>query len=106
MCTFRSETIIQQALDRLKDVGLALSSYDPRTDIYRLNHDLNTAIQNDTYEVLLRSIRYYAESDGRFNIAIGSITKGLYHFGEDEKIPEEHQRFIKRAPLKTLSIVT
>lgn len=80
--------VIRQGFERLKAVELALSSYDPRADIYRLNRDRNVTLQPDTYEALLKSIRYYHESGGAFNIAIGSVTRGLYRFGErDERIP-------------------
>ncbi|MEA1920251.1 MAG: FAD:protein FMN transferase [Campylobacterota bacterium] len=78
---------IQRGFERLKSVELALSSYNKNADIYRLNHALHVKLQADTYEALLKSYRYFHESNGYFNITIGSITKGLYHFGEEEQIP-------------------
>ena len=39
-------------------------------------------------EALRLAERYYKRTDGYFNVAIGSITKELYHFGEDECLPD------------------
>lgn len=80
--------VLQQGFQRLKTVELALSSYDERADIYRLNHEHRVSLQPDTLEALEASLRYYDESDGYFNIAIGSVTKQLYRFGEVERLPE------------------
>jgi len=65
----------------------SLSSYKPTAPIYRLNHDRKASINRYTYQALLLAKRYYKESDGYFNIAIGGITRGLFHFGENETIP-------------------
>ena len=69
----------------------AISSYDKNSPIYRLNRDGESLIYPYTYEALCLSKRYYKESDGYFDIAIGSITKGLYRFGEDERVPSSFE---------------
>ena len=81
------QQLIQQAFERLKSVETALSSYDHQADIYKLNHQGAVNLKSDTYEALLKSRRYYYESGTLFNIAIGAITKKLYRFGENERIP-------------------
>ena len=80
---------------RLKEVELALSSYDPAAEIYRLNRDHEVSISHDTYEALSLCSRYHKETQGYFDITVGSITKGLFHFGEQERIP--HATELKRA---------
>jgi len=47
----------------------------------------------DTYllEILKKSKQIHKESKGYFDISIGSITKKLYHFGEEEKTPTRKQ---------------
>ncbi len=72
---------------RLKEVELALSSYDPAAEIYRLNRDHEVAISRDTYEALSLCSRYYKETQGYFDITVGSITKGLFHFGQKQRVP-------------------
>lgn len=79
----------QIVFKRLKKVENALSSYDPQAQIYRLNHNHKVGISQDTYEALELSRKYYKKTEGYFDITIGSITKGLFHFGEEEKIPSE-----------------
>ena len=81
--------LITSVFDRLKKVELALSSYHPEAEIYKLNHQHKTDISEDTYEALSLSRQYYKKTDGYFDITIGSITKGLFHFGEDERVPSE-----------------
>lgn len=73
--------------ERLKKVEMALSSYDKNAEIYRLNHEHEVQISADTYEALSLSRSYYEKTNGYFDITIGSITKGLFHFGEEERIP-------------------
>ena len=82
----------QQAFEIIRSVERSLSSYDKEADIYRLNHKRRTPITLYTYEALTRSKRYYDESSGYFDITIGSITKGLYHFGEKERIAKHEER--------------
>ena len=76
----------QKSFEILKDVEASLSSYDPKADIYKLNHNRSTHISPYSYEALLLSKRYYDESDGYFDITVGSITKELYRFGEETRL--------------------
>ncbi len=75
----------------LKRVENSLSSYDPISPIYRLNHNKKAKINLYTYEALSFSEKYYKQSNGYFNIAIGSITKDLYRFGEEERVPKSKE---------------
>ena len=77
---------MQQSFKLLKEVEKSLSSYDKHADIYKLNQYHKTSITPYTYHALTLSKQYYQESHGYFNIAIGAITKKLYHFGENERI--------------------
>ncbi|HHH72702.1 MAG TPA: hypothetical protein ENL04_02635 [Sulfuricurvum sp.] len=83
--------VLQKAFNRIKQVEDALSSYAPRADIYRLNHDRNVSIGPDTYEALQLSRRYYRESSGYFNIAVGAITHERFHFGEQTRLPSTQE---------------
>ena len=80
------EKEMQQSFKVLKEVENSLSSYDKHADIYKLNHHRKTYITPYTYQALTLSTKYYQKSYGYFNIAVGSITKSLYHFGEDERV--------------------
>lgn len=75
----------QKSFEILRSVERSLSSYDPDADVYRLNHEREASITVYSYEAFLLSQRYYQESAGYFDITIGSITKGLYGFGEEER---------------------
>jgi thiamine biosynthesis lipoprotein len=77
---------LQESFKILKAVERSLSSYDPEADIYRLNHNREVDLSTYTYEALLLCERYYRESGGYFDITVGSVTKALYRFGEDERV--------------------
>lgn len=76
------------AFDRIRRVEKALSSYDKDAEIYKLNHLNEAEISADTYEALNLSKQYYIQTEGYFDVTIGSITKGLFHFGEDLILPD------------------
>lgn len=80
---------IEAGFATLKAVEGSLSSYDDQADIYRLNRDRKTKITPYTYEALNECRRYYAQSRGYFDITVGSITKRLYRFGEEERLAPE-----------------
>ena len=90
---------IQEGFELLKTIELSLSSYDKNAKVYRLNH--KEKILSDEYldEVLKKSREMYQESNGYFDITIGSVTKGLYHFGEKGQVPS--QEALEKASIHT-----
>ncbi|MDF1883529.1 FAD:protein FMN transferase [Sulfurimonas sp. SAG-AH-194-C21] len=83
-------------------VDNALSSYKKNSPIYKLNRDKKADINFYTYEALLLSQKYYKKSGAYFNVAIGSVTKDLYHFGEDERIPQSWELNVSDTSFNTL----
>jgi len=82
---------LQESFDILHAVDRALSSYDKQADIYLLNYNRTVQLTPYSYEALTLSKKYYDRSDGYFDIAVGSITKGLYRFGEGERLVGEEE---------------
>lgn len=80
----------------------ALSSYKKTSPIYILNRDKKADINLYTYEALVLAKRYYKESGGYFNIAVGSVTKDLYHFGEEERLPKSWELNASDTSIDTL----
>ncbi|MEA1983770.1 MAG: FAD:protein FMN transferase [Campylobacterota bacterium] len=87
----------------LKRVEKSLSSYDKKSPIYKLNQNKTAEINLYTYEALSLSKRYYKESGGYFNVAIGSITKDLYRFGEEQRVPDSTELNATRTSLSALA---
>ncbi len=87
---------------RLKEVENALSSYSPSAQVYRLNHDKEVLLSEDTYRALRLCESYYHLTEGYFDITIGSITKDLFHFGEEQRVPQRHELLRARVDLKGL----
>lgn len=82
---------IENGFEIMKDVEYSLSSYKQSTPVYKLNKNKKAKIDNYTFEALQLSKKLYEKSDGYFDITIGSITKDLYRFGEDERIPSKEE---------------
>ncbi|QOP46725.1 FAD:protein FMN transferase [Sulfurimonas paralvinellae] len=78
--------LISPAFKLLKKIESSISSFDKNSPIYKLNENRSAKLDNYSYEALQLSLKYYKETDGYFDVAVGSITKDLYHFGEDERI--------------------
>ena len=82
-----NKNYIEKAFDIIYDVENSLSSYKSKALISQLNQNKKVKLDTYTYEALDLSKHYHKLSDGYFDITIGSITKDLYKFGEDEVIP-------------------
>ena len=79
---------LQESFELLKEVESSLSSYDKHATIYSLNHQRKVKLTPYSFKALSLSQSYYKKSAGYFDITVGSITKDLYHFGEDEVLVE------------------
>jgi len=81
----------QNGFKILKDVELSLSSYDKNSPVSRLNKNKYVKLDKYTFEAFSLSHKYYKRSDGYFDITVGSVTKDLYRFGEDERVPSKEE---------------
>lgn len=88
---------IDIGLQHLKALEQILSSYRPDALVSRLNKERSISTSKILQNILEKSKVYHTQTDGYFDITIGSITKKLYHFGEAEKIPSNNA--IHHAPL-------
>jgi len=59
-----------------------LSSYSPHL-VYQLNQKHTVPFHARLSEAIRLSKQYYKDTHGYFDITIGSISKNLYHFGEE-----------------------
>lgn len=82
---------IEDGFQILKSIDESISSYKHNSPIFKLNRDKKSYIDKNTYEALLLSQKYYQKSDGYFDITIGSITKDLFSFGADERVPTKKE---------------
>jgi thiamine biosynthesis lipoprotein len=75
---------ISKSFELLKHIEDSLSTYDETATLAKLNKTHH--IKYDMYlaEAITLSRSYYHESNGYFDITIGSISKNLYHFGEEK----------------------
>ncbi|MFT7004747.1 MAG: thiamine biosynthesis lipoprotein [Sulfurimonas sp.] len=83
----KDKNLVEHGFNIMKKVDASLSSYKKSAVIYRLNRDKKIKLDSYTYQALKESKKLYKNSDGYFDITVGSITKDLYHFGEQERVP-------------------
>ena len=106
-CTITLEEKHSQDIDagftHLKNMESILSSYQSTALVSKLNSNRTILTYITLKDILEKSKKYYKQTHGYFDISIGSITKKLYHFGEEEKIPT--QKEIHTASLGINSIV-
>lgn len=77
---------VEHGFKIIKDVELSLSTYNKNSPIFKLNRDKKAKLNNYAYEAFEQSKAYYKRSDGYFDITVGSITKDLYRFGDEERV--------------------
>ena len=87
----KDATHIQKGFQHLKELESILSSYKTNADVYQLNQQKQLTSNPTLKDILKKSKDYYTQTQGYFDITIGSITKALYHFGESERIPTKEE---------------
>lgn len=81
---------ISESFEKIKQIELALSSYDENAALYKLNQTHHINYNVDLANALIASKALYYETDGYFDVTIGSISKKLYRFGEENSaIPSQ-----------------
>lgn len=88
---------IDEGFDYLKKIESVLSSYQKEALVSRLNRQKRIPTELMLQNIFQKSKTYYRLTQGYFDITIGSITKNLYHFGENEQIPAVKE--LQNAPL-------
>jgi len=89
---------ISKAFDLVQKIEDSLSTYNPQATLAKLNKTHSVPFDNYLAEAITLSKTYYKETNGYFDITIGSISKKLYHFGE-EKTYSPTQEQLKNAKL-------
>lgn len=91
MGTYTTITLLQEhnsqissSFDLIQNIEDSLSTYDPHATLSKLNKDHNVKYNHFLAESIKLSKSYYNETNGFFDITIGSISKKLYHFGEEK----------------------
>lgn len=79
---------ISQSFQLIKEIEYSLSSYDREALVYKLNHTHKVKPTHHLLSTIRASKQYYQDTYGYYDITIGSISKNLYHFGENnDSIP-------------------
>ena len=86
---------ITRSFELLKRIEASLSTYDDTATLAKLNKIHHVKYDMYLAEAIELSRSYYYESNGYFDITIGSISKNLYHFGEEKTYSPSKQALQK-----------
>ena len=89
---------ISASFDLIQQIENSLSTYDKNATLAKLNKTHSVPFNDYLAEAITLSQNYYKKTDGYFDITIGSISKKLYHFGE-ETTYSPTQKELKNAKL-------
>lgn len=81
------ENLSDKVFDLFSDLDQRLSTYKRDSEISRLNRNGDVNVSAVTREVLERSVEMNRLTHGAFDVTIGSLSHGAYHFGGEEKLP-------------------
>lgn len=98
------ETHIDHSFDIIRDMEHILSSYSPKAYLHRLNHQKSLPTHPILVDIIKESIGYYTLTQGYFDITIGSITKELYHFGEEVASPSSLELNSAKLDIKGINL--
>lgn len=94
-CTIILEKNDSQYIDagfaHLRNVETILSSYQSDALVSQLNTHRTVLTNKILQDILEKSKDYFRQTNGYFDISIGSITKKLYRFGEEERLPTRQE---------------
>ncbi len=74
---------ITSSFELIQRIEKSLSTYDEAATLAKLNKNHHVTYDPYLAEALTLSRAYYDQSNGYFDVTIGSISKKLYHFGEE-----------------------
>ena len=89
---------ISTSFGLIQQIENSLSTYDSNATLAKLNKIHSVPFDDYLAEAIILSKNYYKETNGYFDITIGSISKKLYHFGE-KKTYSPTQKELKNAKL-------
>ncbi len=79
-------SILHPSFRLIKKIETSISSFKKTSPIYKLNHYKKARLNHYSYKALMLSLKFYKQTNGYFDIAIGKITKDLYRFGNKQRI--------------------
>ena len=78
----------QKAFDIIRKIENSLSTFKKDSLVYRLNEKKCVKPDRYLYDIIQKSLFVNEISQGYFDVAIGSITKDIYRFGQDPRVPK------------------
>jgi thiamine biosynthesis lipoprotein len=81
------ENLTDKVFDLFSDLDQRLSTYKSDSEISRLNRNGDINVSAVTREILARSVEMNRLTHGAFDVTIGSLSHGAYHFGAKERLP-------------------
>ncbi|MEI8111872.1 MAG: FAD:protein FMN transferase [Chitinophagia bacterium] len=74
---------IEEGINHIREIEYLLTTYTDSSDLYRINASAGikpVIVQNETLEIIERSLQISALTQGAFDISYGSVDKRLWNF--------------------------
>lgn len=78
----------QKAFEIIKKIENSLSTFKKDSLVYQLNEKKCVKPDGYLYDIIQKSLFINDISQGYFDVAIGRITKDIYRFGADQRVPK------------------
>ena len=86
------KAFFQSSFEIFKEIDNNLSTYKTSSPVYILNEKKQINSTPILSEAISLSRIFYDDTQGYFDITIGSLTKDSYRFGEKPRVPNEKER--------------
>lgn len=87
----KSDIALEKTKKLIYQIEQNISTTNPTSDVYRLNHGENISVSNDTLILAKYSLDFAKQTNGVFNPALYPITSAWGFTTEDYKVPSNEQ---------------
>lgn len=87
----KSDAALEKTKNLICQIEKNISTTNPDSDVYRLNHGENIPVSNDTLVLTKYSLDFAKQTEGAFNPALYPVTSAWGFTTEDYKVPSDDQ---------------
>lgn len=87
----KSDLALEKTKKLICQIERNISTTNPDSDVYRLNHGENISVSNDTLTLTKYSLNFAKQTDGVFNPALYPVTSAWGFTTGDYKVPSKDQ---------------
>ncbi|MDY3929060.1 MAG: FAD:protein FMN transferase [Clostridia bacterium] len=87
----KSKKYLEECAEKIRYYDSTLSETNIGSDLYKLNLNKESEITDDILEMVIQSGKYYKDTDGRFDITVGTVSQLWNNALKSGKKPENNE---------------